>query len=109
MNVVHNANCIDALREYPDRYFDLIIADPPYFSGTRKARVLWGARYQKLGCTGISCFIRMAHPNSSGFQRNFQGCEVLYHFRSQLLLRHTVCHRADHMGQSEWEKFIFRC
>lgn len=48
MNVVHNANCIDALREYPDRYFDLIIADPPYFSGPEK-RGYYGSKVSKIG------------------------------------------------------------
>lgn len=65
MNVVHNANCIDALREYPDRYFDLIIADPPYFSGPEKAVGTMGARYQKLGCTGNILF----HPNGASQQQ----------------------------------------
>jgi len=30
---LHNANCMSAMREYPDSYFDLAICDPPYGIG----------------------------------------------------------------------------
>lgn len=67
MNVVHNANCIDALREYPDRYFDLIIASSPirHISADQKSAGTMGARYQKLGCTGNILF----HPNGASQQQ----------------------------------------
>ena len=29
----YNLDCMDALKEYPDNYFDLCIADPPYGDG----------------------------------------------------------------------------
>lgn len=30
MNEFYNADCMDGMREYPDRFFDLAICDPPY-------------------------------------------------------------------------------
>ena len=30
---LHNVDCMDAMREYPDGYFDLAICDPPYGIG----------------------------------------------------------------------------
>jgi len=29
----YNMDCMDALKEYPDGYFDLAIVDPPYGDG----------------------------------------------------------------------------
>ena len=29
----YNMDCMDALKDYPDGYFDLAIVDPPYGSG----------------------------------------------------------------------------
>ena len=31
-------NCLDVMRQYPDKYFDLAIVDPPYFSGPEKRK-----------------------------------------------------------------------
>ena len=28
-----NGDCMDVMREYPDKYFDLAVVDPPYGSG----------------------------------------------------------------------------
>ena len=32
MNVAYNADCLSAMREFPDNYFDLACVDPPYGS-----------------------------------------------------------------------------
>ena len=29
----HNMDCMDGMKEFPDKFFDLAIVDPPYFSG----------------------------------------------------------------------------
>lgn len=29
----YNMDCMDALKEYPDGYFDLAVVDPPYGDG----------------------------------------------------------------------------
>ena len=34
-NIVYNMDCMVGLREYPDKYFDLAVVDPPY--GINKA------------------------------------------------------------------------
>ena len=33
---LYNANCMDIMRELPDKVFDLAIVDPPYFDGPNK-------------------------------------------------------------------------
>ena len=33
---LYNADCMDILRELPDKQFDLAIVDPPYFDGPNK-------------------------------------------------------------------------
>lgn len=36
MNIVYNADCLPAMKEFPDKYFDLAVVDPPYFSGPER-------------------------------------------------------------------------
>ncbi len=36
MNIVYNTDCLPAMKEYPDHYFDLAVVDPPYFSGPER-------------------------------------------------------------------------
>ena len=36
MNVAYNADCLPKMREFPDKYFDLAVVDPPYFSGPER-------------------------------------------------------------------------
>ena len=30
---VHNMDCMDLMRQYPDKHFDLAVVDPPYGIG----------------------------------------------------------------------------
>lgn len=30
MNVAYNEDCIQGMKRYPDKYFDLAVVDPPY-------------------------------------------------------------------------------
>ena len=41
-------NCLDVMRQYPDKYFDLAIVDPPYFSGPEK-RKYYGRKVSPIG------------------------------------------------------------
>lgn len=49
MNIVHNMDCMEGMREYPDKYFDLAVVDPPYFSGPER-RAYYGS---KISTTNI--------------------------------------------------------
>lgn len=49
MSVYLNCDCVDGMKQYTDKYFDLAIVDPPYFSGPEK-RGFYG---KKEGGTGI--------------------------------------------------------
>lgn len=33
LNKVYNMNCLDGLKDIPDKYFDLLVTDPPYAHG----------------------------------------------------------------------------
>lgn len=33
MSVAYNADCMEIMRQYPDKYFNLAVVDPPYGSG----------------------------------------------------------------------------
>lgn len=33
MNVAYNRDCMEAMREFPDKFFDLAVVDPPYGGG----------------------------------------------------------------------------
>ena len=30
MNVAYNMDCMEAMRQFPDKHFDLAVVDPPY-------------------------------------------------------------------------------
>lgn len=32
----YNMDCMDGMKQFPDKYFDLAIVDPPYFSGPER-------------------------------------------------------------------------
>ena len=34
MNIAENIDCMDGMRRYPDKYFDLAVVDPPYGGGS---------------------------------------------------------------------------
>lgn len=36
--IFENIDCMTAMQQYPDKYFDLAIVDPPYFAGPNKRR-----------------------------------------------------------------------
>jgi site-specific DNA-methyltransferase (adenine-specific) len=36
MNIVYNMDCMEGMKQYPDKHFDLGMVDPPYFSGPEK-------------------------------------------------------------------------
>ena len=48
MNKVYNINCMDYMKNIPDKYFDLAVVDPPYFSGPEK-RGYYGHKISKIG------------------------------------------------------------
>lgn len=36
MNKAYNVDCMEEMKNFPDKYFDLAVCDPPYFSGPEK-------------------------------------------------------------------------
>ncbi len=49
---LHLGDCMEILREMPDKCFDLAIVDPPYFSGPER-RQFYGCRESKIGVKRI--------------------------------------------------------
>ena len=48
----YNMDCMEALKEYPDKYFELAIVDPPYGGAGGKVERRggkWSAKYGKKG------------------------------------------------------------
>lgn len=33
MNIAYNMNCMEGMKQFPDKYFDLAVVDPPYGGG----------------------------------------------------------------------------
>ena len=48
----YNMNCMDGMKEFPDKYFELAIVDPPYFSGPER-RNYCGRRKSPIGVQRI--------------------------------------------------------
>ena len=47
MNVVYNMDCMEGMKQYPDKYFDLAIVDPPY--GINIGSAPGGGKTMKVG------------------------------------------------------------
>ena len=37
----YNMDCMDGMKQFSDKYFDIAIVDPPYFKGREEKKVLW--------------------------------------------------------------------
>ena len=44
----YNMDCMEGMRQFPDKYFDLAITDPPYFSGPER-REYYGRKVSPIG------------------------------------------------------------
>lgn len=48
MNIAENIDCMKAMKNLPDKAFDLAVVDPPYFSGPER-RGYYGSKVSKIG------------------------------------------------------------
>lgn len=48
LNKLYNMNCMKGMKQFPDKYFELAIVDPPYFSGPEK-RGYYGRKISPIG------------------------------------------------------------
>ncbi len=48
----YNMDCMEGMKQFPDKYFDLAIVDPPYFSGPEK-RGFYGKKESPIGVQRI--------------------------------------------------------
>lgn len=48
MSGFYNMNCMDGMKDIPDKHFELAIVDPPYFSGPEK-RSYYGRKVSPIG------------------------------------------------------------
>lgn len=44
----YNMDCMEGMKHFPDKYFDLAIVDPPYYSGQEK-RIFYGKKISPIG------------------------------------------------------------
>lgn len=47
LNKLYNMDCMEGMKQFPDKYFELAIVDPPYFEGPNKRRY-YGREINKL-------------------------------------------------------------
>lgn len=52
LNKIYNQDCMDGMKEIPDKFFDLAIVDPPYFSGPER-RGFYGGTSARSACSAI--------------------------------------------------------
>lgn len=48
----YNMDCMSGMKEFPDKYFDLAIVDPPYFKGPN-SRGFYGRKISPIGVQRI--------------------------------------------------------
>ena len=52
LNKIYLMDCMEGLKQFPDKYFELAIVDPPYFSGPEK-REFFGSKVSKIGVNRV--------------------------------------------------------
>ena len=50
MNCLHNMDCMEGMKQFPDKYFELAIVDPPY--GIERYKKNDGGNSKKIQCFG---------------------------------------------------------
>lgn len=85
----YNMDCLEGMRKFPDKYFDLAIVYPPYFSGPER-REFYGRKVSPIGVSRL--YEKMDHwtvPGPEYFEELFRvslnqiiwGCNYFdYHF-----------------------------
>lgn len=46
----YNMDCMKGMKEFPDKYFDLAIVDPPYGGGAERRGGQWASKYGNNIC-----------------------------------------------------------
>lgn len=68
----YNLDCMEGMKIFPDKYFDLAIVDPPYFSGPER-RGFYGRKVSPIGVSRL--YEQMKHwdvPGNDYFQELFR-------------------------------------
>lgn len=68
----YNLDCMEGMKSFPDKYFDLAIVDPPYFSGPER-RGFYGRKVSPIGVSRL--YEQMKHwdvPGNDYFQELFR-------------------------------------
>lgn len=47
-SLAFNRDCMEAMREFPDKFFDLAVVDPPYGDGLERERERENANSQQM-------------------------------------------------------------
>lgn len=95
MNIVHNTDCMEGMKQFPDKYFDLAVVDPPYFSGPER-RGYYGSN---VSTTKVR---RREYPISA----HWQVPDSAYFAELERVCKH-FCAGAHHLGQVQRIKLIF--
>ena len=64
MNVAYNMDCMEAMKEFPDKFFDLAVVDPPYGIGADNFKN--GAGASKDGGKLYSTAVKMKNRLNQG-------------------------------------------
>ena len=67
----YNADCMEEMKKFPDKFFDLAIVDPPYGGGGNKnaEKSIRGGEYRILNSASVSVLV----GDSTGISANRTG------------------------------------
>jgi site-specific DNA-methyltransferase (adenine-specific) len=66
LNKIYNMDCLEGMKEIPDKFFDLAIVDPPYGNGGSK----WEEKARSRFGTGRFARYKIASANDNGVDKN---------------------------------------
>ena len=104
-SVAENADCVQAMKQYPDGYFDLAVVDPPYGGGgsafKRRDGTRFGGRFDRYKRTeqavdGLLSSAKKLWPGTTRRARNISmNCFAFPSNRSYGAETTLTCRRAD--------------
>ena len=85
MNVAYNMDCMEGMKQYPDKYFDLAVVDPPYGVGSvvympRERKKAFGGYIDKYEITVATLDINQRQKVKVNVVHNGNSKETQNHF-----------------------------
>lgn len=97
-------DCMDGMKQFPDKYFDLAIVDPPYFSGPERRRY-YGRKVSPIGVQRFMGLQKTGMYPEMNISRNWNGYLSIRSYGAVIILTGIFC-LAESYGTNAMGKVV---